>query len=355
MAAAETRCRQRMFASVFDIAGICPSAAVASVMPIGCCCEKLPPALTKRTIGEVLFAGPIIHRPMKGVQADLWPHRPLASSRWLRHSANVNSFWMLSGMDEIAKRFDHKWIRIALYYAVALGFSFFARIYWQTSNLADPHLGVWGLYRHLLSGIGPFIGALLVWTMFRPERRTSFGGTFPPMGLAMLAMPAIVLGTIGIRNPFGIDPRGFGVHIGVWIALYAILEETGWRGYLQGEFRDQLALLRYVIVGLFWYAWHLSFLLPHSTVGTEIVNLGFILAASIGVGFVADRTKSIFAAAAFHVIGNILFTSVEFRAFIPSGDIRVRVVLICAAIWLVMLRLWRMRDNRVQARMTTVA
>lgn len=255
----------------------------------------------------------------------------------------------------MASRFNNRWIRIALFYAVALGISFLARVYWRTSDLADLRLGEWGLYRHLFSGVGPFAGAFLVWAVFRPEWRMSFGGTFLPMGVAMLAVPAIVLGVIGVGNGFSIDPHVFGVQIGIWIALYAVLEETGWRGYLQGEFDDQSPLLRYVIVGVFWYAWHLTYIVAHNSVATEISNLVFIVLASIGIGFVADRTHSIFAAAAFHVIGNILLTSVEFRTFIPASDVRVKVVLICVAIWLVMLRLWRIRDNRNRARMAALS
>lgn len=248
----------------------------------------------------------------------------------------------------MANRFDRKWIRIALYYAIALAFSFLARIYWRTSDLADARLGTWGLYRHLFSGIGPFVGAIVIWSVFRPERRMSFGGTFLPMGIAMLAVPAVVLGVFGVTNAFGTDVHVFGVQIGIWIALYAVLEETGWRGYLQSEFSGWPALLRYAIVGVFWYAWHLTYLLARNPIGTELTNLVFIVLASIGIGFVADRTRSILAAAAFHIVGNILLTSVEFRAFIPDSNSRVRVVLICVAVWLIMLRLWGMRDKRIR-------
>ena len=128
------------------------------------------------------------------------------------------------------KRLDRKWIRIAIYYAIALGFSFLARVYWGTSEADDMQLGPWGIFRHLINGVGPFAGAMAIWATFRPERRMSFGGTFPLMGLAMLAVPAIVLGVAGVANGFAIDAHLFGVEVGLWIALYAILDETGWRG-----------------------------------------------------------------------------------------------------------------------------
>ena len=254
----------------------------------------------------------------------------------------------------MARRFDRKWARIAIFYSIALGFCWLARVYWRTSDIADAGLGAWGLYRHLLSGVGPFVGACLIWAVFRPERNTTFGGTFPAMGVAMLAVPAVVMGVFGIRNDFGVEPHAFGAHIGIWIALYAVLEETGWRGYLQGEFRDRPALLRYVIVGLFWYAWHLTYLVGDNPLGTEITNLAFIVLASIGIGFVADRTSSIFAAASFHIIGNVLLTSAEFKAFIPDGSGRITTVLICVVIWLVMLRVWGMRDKRARLQPNSV-
>jgi membrane protease YdiL (CAAX protease family) len=245
-------------------------------------------------------------------------------------------------------RIDRKWVRISLYYAIALALSFMARIVWQTSNLADPRQGAWAMYWHLLSGIGPFLGALLVWFLFRPERRMRFGGTWPAMGVAMLAVPPAVLGIMGVGNPFGLDPHLFGVHLGVWIVIYAILEETGWRGYLQDEFRERPALLKYAIVGLLWYLWHLSWLGGHS-IGSEAASLAFLVAASIGIGFVADRTRSIFAAASFHVLGNIMGTTTDFTTLIPSQHTRWMIVLVCVAAWLIMLRLWGMRDKRAAA------
>jgi uncharacterized protein len=243
------------------------------------------------------------------------------------------------------KSLDRRWIRVSIYYLIALAFSALSRLYWHTSDPAAAGDGPWGLYRHLISGLGPLVGAITVWTVFRPERRMSLGGTFPAMGWAMMAVPAAVMAALGIANPFGIDPHLFGIHVGIWVAVYALLEETGWRGYLQDEFRHRPALLRYLIVGLFWYGWHFSYL-AGNPVGSEISNLGMILLASIGIGFVADRTRSILAAAAFHVIGDVMGLMREFTTLLPSTHARLVVVAICVVVWLIMLRIWGMRDKR---------
>src|SRR4051812_41737906 len=103
------------------------------------------------------------------------------------------------------KRLDRKWIRIALYYAIALGFSFLARVYWRTNDLADAQMGSWGLYRLFFGGVGPFLGTVVIWFLFRRGGGMSFGGSFPPMGIAMLLVPAAVLGTMGVDNGFGLS------------------------------------------------------------------------------------------------------------------------------------------------------
>jgi membrane protease YdiL (CAAX protease family) len=243
------------------------------------------------------------------------------------------------------KSLDRTWIRISLYYSIALAIAACARFWWHTNDPADPAWGAFALYRHLLTATGPLLGALAVWAAFRPKRRMSLGGTFPPMAWAMIAVPAAVMAAKGLPNSFGIEPHLFGLHIGVWIAAYALLEETGWRGYLQDEFRHRPALLRYAIVGLFWYGWHFSWLGGHGA-GSELANLALLVAASIGIGFIADRTRSILAAAALHVIGDVLGLAREFTTLIPSTNDRLIVVGICLASWLVMLRLWGIRDRR---------
>lgn len=242
------------------------------------------------------------------------------------------------------KSMNPRWLRVFLFYLIALALSALARIYWHTDEPTAPASGPWGLYRHLISGLGPLVGALVVWIVFRPERRMSLGGTFPALAWAMIAVPGAVLAATGVANPFGIEPHLFGLHVGIWVAAYALLEETGWRGYLQDEFHDRRPLVRYAIVGLFWYAWHFSWLGGHS-IGSELANLGTILLASIGIGFVADRTRSILAAAAFHVVGDMLGLMREFRTLLPSSHDRLVAVAICVVLWLAMLRIWAVRDK----------
>ena len=56
------------------------------------------------------------------------------------------------------ERIDRKWVRISIYYAIALGLSFMARIVWQTSNLTDPRHGAWDLTGISSAAWGPSSG-----------------------------------------------------------------------------------------------------------------------------------------------------------------------------------------------------
>jgi membrane protease YdiL (CAAX protease family) len=97
-----------------------------------------------------------------------------------------------------------------------------------------------------------------------------------------------------------------------------------------------LSLILWIAVGLSADFTSLS----HHSLSNEAAILSLIVAASIGIGFVADRTKSIFAAAAFHSAENIMGLTAYFTVFIPSSSRRLVNVGFCAIVWFILLRLW---------------
>lgn len=120
-----------------------------------------------------------------------------------------------------------------IYYTLALGWAAAARFAWHTNDASAQWLRLGALHWHLVSGLGLFLGAAVVWATFRRPRRLRLGGTGPPLAWAMALVPAGTLALLGMRNPYGIEAHLFGFYIGLWIMAYAVLEETGWRGYLQ--------------------------------------------------------------------------------------------------------------------------
>ncbi len=82
----------------------------------------------------------------------------------------------------------------------------------------------------------PFLGALLVYRFLKPERRISLLGTDKPKSLVMAAIPVALL-------------AAFGLIVGVQAIVYCVLEETGWRGYLQDDFRYLNPVVKPILIG----------------------------------------------------------------------------------------------------------
>ncbi len=241
-----------------------------------------------------------------------------------------------------------RWTRIALYYAIALAGAFAFRAYSQTMPVPTNRDNVWLFALGQLEGIGPFIGAIVVALAFKPARILTLWGPHRGLVMATCIWMVLVIGSVGIANPYAINPHLFGAMSAIDILVYAMLEEAGWRGYLQGEFGDWPRMRRYVVVGALWYAWHLTFL-DHNGLGSELLRLAVLVGASIGIGLVADRTGAIMAAAGCHALGNILWFSSEFRTLVSSGD-RQLMAAVCAVGIAAAFVAIRARDRREAAR-----
>lgn len=84
----------------------------------------------------------------------------------------------------------------------------------------------------------------------------------------------------------------------------------------------------------------LHFLQDHS-LATELLIFSLFVAASLLLGWFADRTSSILVAACFHAPANMLGLTAYFTLFLPSLTTRGQVVGVCLVSWVVLLRIWR--------------
>ncbi|MGQ3012398.1 MAG: CPBP family intramembrane glutamic endopeptidase [Flavobacteriales bacterium] len=202
----------------------------------------------------------------------------------------------------------------------------------------------------LLEGSGVLIGALLALYLLRRQRRTqiNFGGTFPGKALLMALVPLLLLSFTGIRNGYGLQPNLYGF-IAVSVSLlYCIMEEYGWRGYLQEELRSLKPLYRYPLIGLIWYLWHLSFLVETS-LAENLFFLGMLIFGSWGIGQVTESTRSVLAGACFHLIIQLLM----FNSLIKDGidtSLKLTVLGISVAAWLIILNTGRKKIRTPESR-----
>ena len=156
----------------------------------------------------------------------------------------------------------------------------------------------------LATGLGPAIGALVAMLLFKRKTEYTLVGKSARKSIATIVIPCIVFGIIG------------GWDLGMacfWAFAYGLLEEFGWRGFLQYELRE-LPVWQYVlIITIMWFLWHLD--LSQRSVLPFFLLLLF---ASWGIGKVVTDTHSLLFCAAFHGIVNFskraLFSDTTFTA-----------------------------------------
>lgn len=142
----------------------------------------------------------------------------------------------------------------------------------------------------LATGLGPAIGALVAMLIFKRRTEYTLLGKSARKSIATIVVPCIVFGIIG----------GWDLGVTCFFAFaYGLLEEFGWRGFLQYELK-KLPVWQYVlIITVMWFLWHLDFdqrsVLPFFLL---------LLFASWGIGKVVSETHSLLLCAAFHGVMN---------------------------------------------------
>ena len=240
------------------------------------------------------------------------------------------------------------WKRIAIFFIIATLISNIFRfdIFEFKSELEKLPTWVFILSTVLLEGSGVIIGALIIIPFLKKERKTeiSLFGTSKSKSLIMVTIPIIILTIIGVKNDFGMDYHIYGFIAVIGTFLYCIMEEYGWRGYLQEELKTLKTWQKYLVIGFIWYLWHLTFL-TKASIGDNLFFLAMMILGSWGIGQVVESTKSIIAGACFHLIIQIMM----FNALIKNGidGIEKLIILgVSVVIWFVIIKKWE-KENTI--------
>ena len=233
-------------------------------------------------------------------------------------------------------------LRIAIFYIIAIG----------VSNIVRFQLfGIDKLYEQLpligkimvspLQSIAIMLAALLALYKLSKERPTKYGlfGTSKKWSLVMGVVPVIIFGIFGIDNSVGLNPHIMGFLAGLFLLVYCIFEEYGWRGYLEDELSGQKEWIRVLVIGVLWYLWHLSFLNSPGII-ENFKFFGLLLLGSWGIGKIVQSTKSVLVAACFHMIYNTWMMQIETN-YIVSRSKKLWLIGACLIIWIVILKVWR--------------
>jgi len=197
------------------------------------------------------------------------------------------------------------------------------------------------IWEGLFEGSGIFIAGLLGLFLLKRQRKVgvSFFGTSVFKSLLMASIPTILLIVIGVQNKYGINSHLFGLIAAFGSFIYCIMEEYGWRGYLQEEFQFLKPVLKFLLIGFIWYAWHLSFL-TEATIVDNLFFLSTLIFGSWGIGKVAELTNSILACSCFHLLVNIFMYNHFFNnAF--SGTSKLIILIVSILFWVLILIKWK--------------
>lgn len=235
---------------------------------------------------------------------------------------------------------DFKRLFLFLIVAIPLSNIFRFDVFGLSTSLQRLPIWLYLLITVLLEGSGVFIGAMIGRYLLKKQCKVeiSLFGTSVQKGLLMSLVPIVLLSIIGVKNSHGLSPHLYGLIAGIGSWIYCILEEYGWRGYLQEEFKDQKPPVRYLLIGFIWYFWHLIFL-ENTSPYDNLFILAMMIFGSWGIGKIVELTKSIMASACFHLIIQIMM----FGSFIKNGiDLTQKLIIfgISVSLWVIILRQW---------------
>ncbi|MFC2086240.1 type II CAAX prenyl endopeptidase Rce1 family protein [Bacteroidota bacterium] len=243
------------------------------------------------------------------------------------------------------------WTAIFIYMGIATLFSYFFRVHqpdWY-ANLKLPYS--FTAIKSLLGATGIVAGAIIVQTIYPKKRTITVWGPYKLKSLLMLLIPILLFVVIGVKNNSEINSHYLGFVIGLQAVLWVVFEEYGWRGFLQSELRHLKPALKYLIIGVLWYVWHLWFLKYDSNskisdiIITEFILLSILVISSWGIGQLAELTKSVAVSACAHLLGSLVqFNSLIINNF--AANLRWIIFAACLISWSFIVYLMVIESNK---------
>ena len=240
------------------------------------------------------------------------------------------------------------WKRIILFFVIATSISNIFRfdIFELRTSLEQLPAWVFILISVILEGSGVIVGALTAIYLLKKKRdiKITLFGTSKSKSLIMAVIPIVILAIIGVKNEFEMNTHLYGFIAIVGTLLYCIMEEYGWRGYLQEELRGLKSWQKYLIIGFVWYLWHLTFLTKASP-ADNLFFLAMMIFGSWGIGLVAESTKSIIASACFHLIIQIMMLNALIKDGI-DGNEKLVILGVSVILWFAIIKRWE-KENKL--------
>lgn len=213
---------------------------------------------------------------------------------------------------------------IALFYIIAVASRFLAVKTTLLNQVDNEYLKI------LLRGIGPTIGAVAAFILFQIPSGLSLKGLYKNFMLPFTVywiLPAALISTV-----YYLQSGQFPVVLMFTVLVYGLLEEIGWRGFLQQQLKSLPKIYAIIIITILWFSWHLNFDLSSN----NFIFFGIIFLGTWGIGKVYDKTFSLLAVAGVHSLNNFFRNGLHETALI--------LIAVLLAIWIVFI-IWYDKKN----------
>ncbi|WP_207382682.1 CPBP family intramembrane glutamic endopeptidase [Flavobacterium subsaxonicum] len=203
---------------------------------------------------------------------------------------------------------------IGLFYIIAIALRYLT----NKTSLLEGFTN--GFLKIILQGAGPAIGAWVVFLLFKIKHKPSLRGNYNT-----ISSPLLLYWGLPITLILGVEYAVKGTFSFVAILavlVYGLLEEIGWRGFLQQELKPLPEFLNILLVATLWFTWHLNFEVTTS----NALFFGILIVGTWGIGKVADTTHSLLAASAFHSVNNF---------FTETDTLKITILATLVTIWVI--------------------
>lgn len=220
------------------------------------------------------------------------------------------------------------WKAILIFYALAVAISAPFRLH------LVPQLGS---YQNYIGALGPLLASIICLIIFSKThiRLNTIFGTSVKWSLIFSIIPFIGFIIIGFPDNIGKALYACG-----YVFLYCLMEEMGWRGFLQDALEPLKPARRYLLIGILWELWHLRFLSPDLSIGFKLVLLSSTIGGSFGIGKITETTRSILTAAWIHMLFNIYF---EMDIQQPY---KITLMIYLLIVWAIIFMIWLKIENK---------
>lgn len=202
------------------------------------------------------------------------------------------------------------------------------------SNKTDLLSGISNSFlQAILHGIGPTVGAVVAFTIFKIKPVMSLKGNYKKVLAPLLLYWVLPVALICGAEFFIKGTVSFAAVTA--ILIYGLFEEIGWRGFLQQELKSLPLLLNIIIVATLWFLWHLNFDLTSS----NLLFYGILILGTWGIGKVADTTQSLLAVSAFHSLNNF---------FSEMSSVKITILVVLLSTWIIALVIRKKLANKKQ-------